>query len=108
MFEIAPLHSMVVEIAIEESDFTHVRDGMPVYFYVDSLAGQRFNGALERIHPRAELRDHDNVFIAEVQIQDHDGVLRPGMQGRATVVGDRHPLGWNLFHKAYYSLLECF
>lgn len=104
MFEIAPLGEFVVEIALDERDFAHAGKGMPVRFYVHSLPERRFNGTIERIHPRAELRDHDNVFIAEVKISDPENVLRPGMRGRASIYGDRHPLGWNLFHKAYHSL----
>jgi multidrug efflux pump subunit AcrA (membrane-fusion protein) len=104
LFEIAPLGEMVVEIAVGESDFHHVRAGMPVDFYVHAIPGHRLAGRIDRIHPRAELRDHENVFIGEVRITDPDGVLRPGMHGRASITSDRHPLGWNLFHKAYFAL----
>ncbi len=104
MFEIAPLGEMIVEISLDERDFVHAKEGMPVRFFVHSLADRRFEGTLQRVHPHAELRDHHNVFIAEVRVTDSDEILRPGMRGQATVVGDRHPLGWNLFHKAYHSL----
>lgn len=104
LFEIAPLGQMVVELAIAEDDFSHVRPGMRAEFYVHALPGRRMSGTLDRIHPRAELRDHENVFIAEIRIDDPDNVLRPGMNGRAKIVSDRHPLAWNLFHKSYYAL----
>ena len=32
--------------------------------------------------------------------------LRPGMAGRATILGSRHPIGWNLFHKPWYALVR--
>jgi predicted deacylase len=104
LFEIAPLGKIVVEIAVPESDYSHVRVGMPVHFQVHALPQRRFVASLDRMHPRAELVDHENVFIAEVTIDDPENVLRPGMLGRATIIGDRHPLGWNLLHKAYYAL----
>ncbi len=103
LFEIAPLGKIVVEIAIAESDYSHVRVGMPVHFQVHALPQRQFVASLDRIHPRAELIEHENVFIGEVTIEDPENVLRPGMLGRATVIGDRHPLGWNLLHKAYYA-----
>ncbi len=106
LFEIAPLGEMVVEIGVAEADVSHVRPGMPVEFYVHSLPHRTMGGTIDRVHPRAELRDHDNVFIAEVQIEDPENVLRPGMRGRAKIFSDRHTLGWNVFHKACYALLR--
>jgi multidrug efflux pump subunit AcrA (membrane-fusion protein) len=104
LFEIAPLGQMVVEIAVPEDDVTHVREGMRVNFYVHALPNRVMNGNITRLHPRAELRNHDNAFIAEVHVRDPEILLRPGMRGRAKILSDRHPLGWNLFHKAYYAM----
>lgn len=106
LFEIAPLGEMIVELAVEESDFAHVRVGMPVSFYVHAFPDQQIEGTVEHVHPRAELRNHDNVYIAELRVLDPEQRLRPGMRGRARIVGERHPLGWNLFHKAYYAMRQ--
>lgn len=104
LFEIAPLGKMVVELSVAEDDFPHVRPGMLAQFYVHALPGTQWSGTVDRIHPRAEIRDHDNVFIAEIHIDDPENVLRPGMSGRARIFSDRHCLIWNLFHKPYYAL----
>ena len=104
LLEIAPLGEMVVEIAVPESDIVHAREGMQVDFYVHALPSRALGGTISRVHPRAELRNHDNVYIAEVRISDAENILRPGMRGRAKIISDRHPLGWNLFHKAYFAL----
>lgn len=104
LLEIAPLGEMVVEIAVPESDIVHAREGMQVDFYVHALPTRALGGTISRVHPRAELRNHDNVYIAEVRISDAENTLRPGMRGRAKIISDRHPLGWNLFHKAYFAL----
>ncbi len=104
LFEIAPLGQMVVEIAVPEGDVAHVREGMDAQFYVNALPSRTMRGRIARLHPRSELRNHDNVYIAEIQILDEENLLRPGMRGRAKIVGDRHALGWNVFHKAYYGL----
>ncbi|MCZ6773228.1 MAG: hypothetical protein O7G83_14790, partial [Proteobacteria bacterium] len=55
--------------------------------------------------PRSEIREHENVFIAEVKLDNSDLQLRPGMKGRAKIIGRRHLLAWNLFHKPCESLL---
>lgn len=104
LFEIAPLGQMVVEIAVPEADVTHVRKGMDVNFYVHALPNRTMTGKIARLHPRAELRNHDNAFIAEVNVRDDQNVLRPGMRGQAKIFSTRHPLAWNLFHKAYHAL----
>jgi multidrug efflux pump subunit AcrA (membrane-fusion protein) len=106
LFEIAPLGRMVVEIAVPESDIAHVREGLPAKFYVESLPNRTMASVIGRVHPRAELKDHENVFIAEIVIDDPENLLRPGMRGRARISSDRHPLGWNLFHQAYFTLCK--
>ena len=103
MFEIAPLDKLIVEVAIPEEDIVHVRESMSVQFYLHAVPNERLIGTIHHIHPKAELRQHENVFIAEVTIKDDSGVLRPGMQGRARIQRDRHTLGWNVFHKAFYT-----
>lgn len=103
MFEIAPLDAMIVEIAIPEEDVIHARQSMQVSFYLHALPNQQLRGKIESIYPKAELRDHENVFIAKAKVQDTSGLLRPGMRGRASIRGDRHTLAWNVFHKFYYA-----
>ncbi|TWU56565.1 macrolide transporter subunit MacA [Rubripirellula tenax] len=104
LFEIAPLGKMRVELAVPESDYSLVRREMPVQFYVHSLPNRRFDGSIAMVHPRAELRDQDNVFVAEVMVDDPEHLLRPGMRGRAVILSDRHALGWNLFHKSFFAI----
>ncbi len=104
LFEIAPLGKMIVEVAIAEEDLAYVRTGMKVEFYLHALPGRTMDGMLQHVHPKAELRDHENVFVGEVHVDDPDGLLRPGMRGRSWVRADRQPLGWNLFHKAYFAV----
>jgi biotin carboxyl carrier protein len=99
LFEIAPLEEMIVEVSIREDDFSYVRSGMPVTVRLDAFPFRPFTASIERIHPRAELRDDANVFIADVRL-DHPGMgLRPGMRGTARIEADRYPLGWNLFRR---------
>lgn len=104
LFEIAPLGEMMVEVAVDEREFPYVDSEMPVQVTLLALPGHHVDGQIERVHPQAELKNHQNVFIAESKIQDPDHVMRPGMRGHAWVKSDRHPLGWVLFHRLYASL----
>ena len=95
---------MVIEIGIPEDDITHVSVGQTVDAVLNALPDRSWVGQITRIHPRTELVDQDYVFVAEVHFQNDLGLLRPGMKGRAKITTARHPLGWNLFHKAIDQL----
>ena len=99
LFEIAPLNAMVVEICIPEADVRHVRNGMAVRVQLDAVPEDGIEATIRCIHPRAELRDGVNVFVAEADVVNTSGVLRPGMRGSSDISTGRRLLGWNLFHK---------
>lgn len=104
MFEIGPLDRMIVEIAIPEREIRYVADGMQVDVRLEAARRDIVSGTIVRVSPRSETRDNESVYIAEVNLDNEDGTLRPGMKGSAKVVSDPHPLGWNLFHHAWESL----
>ena len=106
LFEIAPLDKMIVEVAVVEDEIAHVSPGMPVVIRLDAYPGQSWKATLQRIHPRSEIRDNESVFIAELTLTNPQGLLRPGMNGRAKITGKRHPLAWNLFHRPWEYLLQ--
>ena len=99
LFEIAPLETMVVEVCIPEADIRHVHAGMTVRVQLDAVPEDSLEATIRCIHPRAELRDGKNVFVAEADVLNSTGLLRPGMRGSSKVSTGRHLLGWNLFHK---------
>lgn len=101
LFEIAPLEEMVLEIGIPEEDIHHIAVGQHVDAVLSALPDRTWTGTIQRIHPRSELVEQDYVFIAEVEFDNALGLLRPGMKGRAKIETSAHPLGWNLFHKAW-------
>lgn len=104
MFEIGPLDQMIVEVAIPERDILYVKEDMPVKIRFDASQHATEKGTIKRISPRSEIRGDESVFVADVMLDNRQLLLRPGMKGSAKVVSDPHPLGWNLFHKAWESL----
>ncbi|APZ92392.1 efflux RND transporter periplasmic adaptor subunit [Fuerstiella marisgermanici] len=105
LFEVAPLDRMRIEVAIPEDDVRHVVAGMKISLVLDSMPSEAVPATIDSIHPRAELREHENVFIAEALLDNNDLQLRPGMRGTAKVSTGRRPLGWNLFHKPVAHLI---
>ncbi|MCA9054116.1 MAG: HlyD family secretion protein, partial [Planctomycetaceae bacterium] len=99
--ELAPLGQLVVELAIPERDITFTGEGQPVEFWLDSRPDRPWLGTIQRVHPRSEIRDAENVFIAEVSVDNAEGWLRPGMSGTARVDVGTCRLGWRMFHRVW-------
>ena len=108
LFEVAPLRQMVAEIAIPDEEIHHIGESSPDTLRLDAEPGHERELVLARVHPAAEVVDGRNIFVGEVPLDNADNQLRPGMAGRATVLGPRRPLVWNLFHKPWYFLLGLF
>lgn len=100
LFEIAPVDRLRVEVATPAEDYRHVAVGAPVELRFDGRLNELRTGKISRVRPRSEIRDAADVFVADVELDNVEAALRPGQRGLAVVVGQRHPLAWNLFHKA--------
>ncbi|MDA7979110.1 MAG: efflux RND transporter periplasmic adaptor subunit [Pirellulales bacterium] len=106
LYEVAPLELMVVELEIAEDDFAHVRSGMQVTIRFDAYPLRPFTSVVSCVHPRAELRDDENVFIAEVRLDNSNNLLRPGMKGSASIEGESHSLGWILLRRPFAAAIR--
>ena len=103
LFEIAPLDRMIFTIYVSQQDVAYVSEGMKVQINVDA-ARTDFSGVIRKIRPQAVLFDNQSVFVAEVEFDNSDGLVRPGMRGYATIVGENQSVGWILFRKPYNYL----
>jgi RND family efflux transporter MFP subunit len=106
LFEIAPLDRMVVEVAIPQEEIQYAAAGQQVELRLDAYPRRSWQATIEKIHPRTEMRDDQSVFIAELELDNPDGLLRPGMKGRSKISCARHPLVWNWFHRPWEKLLQ--
>jgi hypothetical protein len=107
LFEIAPLGKMVVEIAVPENEVGYVSENMRVLFFPDTFPGRVFEGEINSIQSRSEIRDAENVFIADVRIDNPGELLKPGMGGRSQIVAAPRAIGWILFHRPLEWIQEC-
>lgn len=106
LYEIAPLNKLRIEIAIPDDEVVNFQNDNEVNITFDGVSGNGFDAAIERIHPRSDVRDGDNVFIAEVTINNQGDLIRPGMSGVARVYGKSRSLGWTLFHKPWEQIVS--
>lgn len=104
LFEIAPLAPLKLEVAIPEDEIAYVQEGMTVNARLDGHPQDTITGTIDTLHPRSEIRDNRNVFIGEILLDNEEQQLRPGMNGRARVMGKRKMLGWIWLHKAVHRV----
>ncbi len=104
LFEIAPLEKMVAEVEVPEDEIRFVASGMPADLKLNSFPFRSFAGNVSKVNLRAEVRDEESVFVAEVQIDNADRLLKPGMAGRAKIDTGWSTLGWRLFHRPWESV----
>lgn len=101
LFEVGPLDQMVAEILIPESEIRFVEAGQKVKIKLNAYPFRTFHGTVKHIHTRSEIVSDENVFVAEVVMDNEKGRLKPGMAGTAKINSGFYPLGWNLFHNAW-------
>ncbi|MEO0416591.1 MAG: efflux RND transporter periplasmic adaptor subunit, partial [Verrucomicrobiota bacterium] len=101
LYEIAPLDEMILEIAIPEGEIRHATPGMEVQMRLESETGRVWETEILNIHPVSEVKDGENVFVAEARVLNEDEVLRPGMKGSIRVLAEKKSIGWILFHRLW-------
>lgn len=105
LYEFAELNPVRIEIAIPASELPHVRIGQSAQVQINGETGQMRSGEITRIRPQSEIRHQINVFVAEVEVQNSDLSLRPGMEGVARIVADRRPLAWHWGHRLWERII---
>lgn len=76
-------------LGIPERDLPHFSEGDPVLVFVDAFPERTFTGHIHRISTSAD--PSTLTFITEVEIQNADGALRPGMMAKAVLVRSNYP-----------------
>ncbi len=104
LFEVAPLDTMLMEIAIPETEVRHVALGSKVEMRLDSDSSKVWESDLGRLYPISEIQNGQNVFVGEASLQNEEGILRPGMKGSIRIQSTRKPIGWILFHRLWEYL----
>jgi RND family efflux transporter MFP subunit len=78
-----------VFVAVNEREIAGLVVGLDARLEVDALPGRAFAGKVVRVSPG--LDPATRTLEAEVQLDNREGLLRPGMYGRAAIVLAVHP-----------------
>ncbi len=101
IYEIAPLDELRIELNVASDDVPHISQGTTVEMMFAGFGSETFTATISKIRPQSEIREDQNVFVAECLLANHDGRLRPGMKGHAKIQGEKHPIGWIALHRAW-------
>lgn len=89
---VAAVGTVVAEVAVPENDATLVQPGEPVAIKLNTYPTRLFRGTVTRPGTHVRQEDKDRFIVAEVRIENADGLLKTGMQGQAKVSTVRVPL----------------
>lgn len=82
------INPVKVKLNVSETFYSEVVLGMPVEVQVDALKGETFTGKVSLIHPTLNPVSH--TFGVEVEVNNSDQRLRPGMFSRVTMSFGTH------------------
>jgi len=108
LFEVAPLETMTVELAVRQESIVHVKVAQSVKVWFDAYPDRSWQGSVQRVRPKSQIYNGQNVFVAELDFANPDDNLRPGMRGDARIEAGWRPLGWIILRKPWYGLQRLF
>lgn len=108
LFEVAPLETILIEMAVADADISYVQEQATVTVRFDAFPGRKWQGKVDRIAPKSALIQRQNAFVVSFQIVNTGIFLQPGMQGKASIECGKRSLLWIYFHKPWYALISLF
>ncbi len=86
--QMADLTVVRIRAFFNESDIGNVHAGQPANVTVDAYPERRFSGVVQKIEPQAVVQQNVTMFPVLVNLENHEGLLRPGMNGEVSVLID--------------------
>ncbi|WP_372683157.1 HlyD family efflux transporter periplasmic adaptor subunit, partial [Desulfosarcina sp.] len=99
LFEVASIDSLRAELFVPETSIAGVADGQAGTMASVGHPDQKVRFVIERIHPIAEVVDHQNVFRVRARIIDQLEWMRPGMEGEARISAGKKTYLWMATHR---------
>jgi RND family efflux transporter MFP subunit len=97
--EIMDSSQTVVDVAIDDVDAGLVHPGLSSVTKLNSYATKTFRGKVSVISPKAEVSNDQRIFFARVALDNSNGALRAGMEGRGKITIGWYPAGYVFFRR---------
>jgi HlyD family secretion protein len=88
IIKMADLGVVRIRALFNETDIGNVHPGEPANVTVDAYPDRRFGGVVEKIEPQAVVQQNVTMFPVLVNLQNNEGLLKPGMNGEVSVLID--------------------
>ncbi len=79
------LRNMELQLSVDEADIARVHAGQPVAFQVDAYPDTTFTGLIKMVRVDSQIEDGVVTYIAELDVNNSDLRLRPGMSADADI-----------------------
>jgi len=86
--QVAPLDVLIADVDLVGKDIALAKIGLEARARYQAWEEREFTGKVLRLAPVIDPKTR--ALRAEVQIENHDGLLRPGMFVEVTIIGARH------------------
>ncbi|HKF25407.1 MAG TPA: efflux RND transporter periplasmic adaptor subunit, partial [Candidatus Acidoferrum sp.] len=97
--EVVDASSAVVDVAVDEADVSLLRAGQKAAVKLNGYPTRTFRGTVTTISPKAEAQGDSRVFFARVALDNPEGLIRSGMEGRGKISAGWKMSGYVLFRR---------
>jgi RND family efflux transporter MFP subunit len=99
--EIVDTSRAVVDVAIENADAGLLKDGQSAVIKLNSYPLRTFRGDVSVISQKAQMLHEAPVFYSRVAVDNSDGAIRAGMEGRGKIRVGWRPAGYVFFRPLF-------
>jgi HlyD family secretion protein len=89
LLKMADLTKVRMRALFNETDIGSVSAGQQATVTVDAFPDRPFRGTVEKIEPQAVIQQSVTMFPVLINLENREGLLKPGMNGEASVLVDR-------------------
>ncbi len=79
LLTMADLARVRARVRVDETDIGKLAAGVPARIHVAAYPGREFEGVVEKIEPQAVVDQNVTMFAVLINVDNRDGLLRPGM-----------------------------
>lgn len=91
LLTIANLDVVQVRTLIDQTDVGRIQAGMAASVRVEAIRDRTFEGQVEKIEPQAVVQQNVIMFPVVVNLDNREGLLRPGMSAEVQVIIAERP-----------------
>jgi HlyD family secretion protein len=91
LFTMANLDEMQVRTLVDETDVGQLRKGLEASVKVEAYPDRTFHGQVQKIEPQAVNQQNVTMFNVIVNLDNHEGLLKPGMNAEVTIIVNQAP-----------------